>query len=305
MPVFELTETAPSQASPEDILGMWETTAGNPAGGGGTGGAKHSGAVSFGVLSGGSAPQAANPDPDPEITVWRVRLPADLSRATARLEQAQTQIETSQRALPRAQQRVAEFAERAEERATLRGGAVSFAAGAAPSSAAPALRSLRAEADPVEAALIDALVGIEHEQQGAEAGVSFGVLGGIDEGWESIREHVQAFVRRMLEALTTYVRVETEVGGVVLARTTVGWGGGVRTIARQDTPPSHLALHHETLTLALRSQDTLLRTIVVAAQGAIKLAVVLSTPGGVVLALPSAWKFINTLLLQEQGSAAG
>ena len=36
----------------------------------------------------------------------------------------------------------------------------------------------------------------------------------------------------------------------------------------------------------------------VAAQFGVKLAVLLSTPGGVILALPAAWKFINRVIAE-------
>lgn len=300
MPVFEFTEAALHRASTDDLLGMWESTAedlfrGPGILGTGMPGTEGAAAVSYGLPPGGVPPS--------DETVWRVRLSADLHRATARLAEGQARQQASQRALPRAQRRIARFAERAH-RASAQGAGLSFAAG--DTNPVTALHSLRSEADPAEAVLIDMLVGIEggEQEMGMGAGVSFGLGEALGEGVEWLKEQVQAFARRLLETLTTYVRVETEVGGVVLAQTSVGWGGDVRTIWRQAAPAEQMQVHHHTLTLALRSQDTLLQTIVVAAQGAIKLSVALST-GGVLLALPAAWTFINTLLLQERESSAG
>jgi WD40 repeat protein len=56
-----------------------------------------------------------------------------------------------------------------------------------------------------------------------------------------------------------------------------------------------------TLALALQSREMLMQTFVMATQFAIKLSklsILLSTPGGVILALPAAWKFINQVLAE-------
>ena len=60
-------------------------------------------------------------------------------------------------------------------------------------------------------------------------------------------------------------------------------------------------LHQRTLALALQSRDTLLQALAKATQFAVKLAqlsLLLGTPGGVILALPVAWKFINEVLAE-------
>jgi hypothetical protein len=43
----------------------------------------------------------------------------------------------------------------------------------------------------------------------------------------------------------------------------------------------------------LQSRATLWRMVVLATQFAVKLTIVLSTPGGAILALPAAWRFID------------
>jgi hypothetical protein len=51
--------------------------------------------------------------------------------------------------------------------------------------------------------------------------------------------------------------------------------------------------------LALESRDTLIRTFVFAARGAVQLSVMLTMPGGALLALPAIWKFINQILADK------
>ncbi|MEJ2267272.1 MAG: hypothetical protein P8X95_27830 [Anaerolineales bacterium] len=42
----------------------------------------------------------------------------------------------------------------------------------------------------------------------------------------------------------------------------------------------------------------MLRTFIVTTQGAAKLSILLATPGGAILALPAAWKYVNQILAE-------
>jgi hypothetical protein len=87
----------------------------------------------------------------------------------------------------------------------------------------------------------------------------------------------------------------------LLGQTTVGWTGDVNTVWRLGISAPEVMLHQRTLALALQSRDTLLQTLAKATQFAVKLAqllLLLGTPGGVILALPAAWKFINEVLAE-------
>jgi hypothetical protein len=76
----------------------------------------------------------------------------------------------------------------------------------------------------------------------------------------------------------------------------VGWTGDAETIWPQPRHPEQVALHWNTLDLALQSRTTLLRTLIIVTHGAVKISSLLAMPGGVVLALPAIWKFINRLM---------
>ncbi|NJN68260.1 MAG: hypothetical protein HC884_16880 [Chloroflexaceae bacterium] len=304
MAVFELVEPAGiaslSSTAP-DVFGVWETTPSEPAR------PEEMGSLSF-------AP-GASPELAPDVPVWRANLPANLEQARSYLASGQARLEASRRALPTAQERLDSLAERSRS-AHQDQMNVSFALDSL--STAPAyapsillLASLHAGADEAEAEFLDALIQIEREareapqKQGAapRAGVSFGLGDSLAEGWERFQEQVQVFIHHLLQSVAAYVRVETEIAGVLVAQTSVGWTGNVRTVWQTGTPTEHIALHHCTLRLALSSRDTLFRSIAIAVQGIIKLSFLLSTPGGVVLALPSVWHYLNRMLSQAAGEA--
>jgi hypothetical protein len=60
-----------------------------------------------------------------------------------------------------------------------------------------------------------------------------------------------------------------------------------------------MRLPQRTLALALGSLETLFRTVLLAAQLAVKISVLLSTPGGVILTLPAVWRFIHRVLAES------
>jgi len=128
--------------------------------------------------------------------------------------------------------------------------------------------------------------------------VSFG-LGALHV--EDITQAGQQF-RQMVENLTNSLVhlawVETKLAGRLLARTIVGWTGDTETIWGIDTPPSDQLLHQRSLKLALASRITMLRLFIVVTQGAAKLSALIATPGGALLAMPAAWKFITNLLAE-------
>jgi hypothetical protein len=54
-----------------------------------------------------------------------------------------------------------------------------------------------------------------------------------------------------------------------------------------------MGLHQRTLNLTLETRALMLRSLILVASGAGKLSVLMTTPGGALLALPAVWKFVN------------
>jgi hypothetical protein len=57
-----------------------------------------------------------------------------------------------------------------------------------------------------------------------------------------------------------------------------------------------MALHHQSVHLALGSRLALIRLLTIVGAGATKLALRLTIPGAQLLVLPAAWKFVRDVL---------
>ena len=117
-------------------------------------------------------------------------------------------------------------------------------------------------------------------------------------GWEQASHQLKDILERASRFVAAYAWVETRVQEELLGRTVVSWTGDVNTAWRAGLRPEQIRLHQRTLALALGSRDTLFRTVLLAAQLAVKVSVLSSTPGGVILALPAVWRFIHRVLAE-------
>ena len=232
-------------------------------------------AISFAAPGAAGTPETVA-DPVP---VWRVNLSADEREAAVMMELGEERLEASRASMQEATARVD---------ALLR----------AQSQPADAPLSFSAEALP--AAESDLLGQIEEIKQ--ENVVSFALEDGAVGGAREKADEAAAQMRRTLERLTKsllhYAAVETYSGERIIGRTTVSWTGDSDTIWPPVLAPSQAALHQRSLRLAVRSRDSTLRLIVLTVQTAGKLSILLATPGGVVLALPVAWRFINQVMAE-------
>ena len=119
-------------------------------------------------------------------------------------------------------------------------------------------------------------------------------------GWEQASHQLKEILERASRFVAAYAWVETRVQEELLGRTVVSWTGDVNTAWRAGLSPEQIRLHQRTLALALGSRDTLFRTVLLTAQLAVKVSVLLSTPGGVILALPAVWRFIHRVLAESK-----
>jgi hypothetical protein len=95
-----------------------------------------------------------------------------------------------------------------------------------------------------------------------------------------------------------YARVETEIAGARAGHTAIGWTGDFQTIWAPGVTPPSMQLHHQSVHLALASRIALLRMVAIVATGAAGLALRLSIPGGQLLALPAACKFVRDVVTE-------
>jgi hypothetical protein len=208
--------------------------------------------------------------------LWRADLPAEPQLAQQYLTSAETRLHTSRKALAVATHRLSVFIE--GQRAGMAFG---------PSS--PDKTAARSEKE------LEVLLREIHQ---GRAPVSFGAREWLGGGWDQAAQQFQAVLEKLRQLVAHYVWVETRVQQELLGQTTVGWTGDVHTVWRLGHSPEEVTLHQRTLALALQSRDTLLQTLAMATQFAVKLSLLLSMPGGVILTLPAAWKFINQVLAE-------
>jgi hypothetical protein len=208
--------------------------------------------------------------------LWRANLPGDPHLAEQHLASGEMKLCASQKALAVATDRLMAFID-------AQPAGVAFSIASADSAIAQPEAELSVFMSQVRA---------------GRASVSFGLGERLVGGWDQATQQFHAVLERLRQLMAYYVWVETRVQQELLGQTTVSWTGDVETVWRLGLSPEQVILHQRTLALALRSRDTLLQTLVMATQFAVKLSLLLSMPGGVILALPAAWKFINQVLAE-------
>jgi hypothetical protein len=222
------------------------------------------------------------PAPDVEqAPTWRINLPADPAQAIQQLDYVEIQLQASQEALGSVPDRIEQLVNRSQAEAR---GEVSFAAEPLPPAETELLRLLGAAG--------------QTAVRGEQPEVSFGLGQDLGAELRKATEGFQQFTQKISHLIAHFAWVETQVTGHLLARTVVGWTGDMDTLWEEYLRPEQIDLHRRSLDLAITSRAAVLRTFIVTTQGAAKLSVLLATPGGAILALPAAWKYVNQILAE-------
>jgi len=199
-------------------------------------------------------------------------LPADPDEAAVHLAASEAQSRSVEQALQEAPTRLEEFVDRMQ--AT--GGVVSFAAGEG--------------LPPAESELLEWLDAVQPDE------ISFGLGIPSTAGLQREGQQLQAAMGTLLQQALNFAWVETRREGRLMARTSVNWTGDAKTVWGAPVTLAESDLHRRSLRLAVVSRASLMRMLVVVTQGAAKISVLIATPGGAVLALPAAWKYVKRLL---------
>lgn len=219
-------------------------------------------------------------DEQAEAPVWRVELAPDLAQATADLAHCEQLLAVSQQALPLARRRFDAYLHR-----------VSTAGGTASAFTVGELESCQPESD---------LGILLPTRYGEEQPEPFFMGDRLTRGWAETANRVHVFVAQVVRFLAHYAWIETTQEAIFVGRTEVGWTGDIQTIWRAGVKPALAGLHQRNVALALASRATLLRLFAIITEGALSLAVCLATPGGAILTLPAAWRFINGVLAEHR-----
>jgi hypothetical protein len=220
---------------------------------------------------------------DTEMARFRLNLPGNLSAAQAQLAQAETQVQASERALAAIPQRLEGLPPQPNR------GDVAFSA-SLPGSP-PDAREMLAQPE------ADMLNFLDRLKTGPppESDISFGPLDRFG-GWNDAQAQFMAAVKRIQRLMTTLAWIETQIEGNLLAQTVVSWTGDARIAWEAGVDAEQIALHRRSTRLALASRQTMLRTVIFTTQVAFKISGLLAVPGGQILALPVAWKYVNQIL---------
>lgn len=216
----------------------------------------------------------------PEIPVWSVNLPVDAEEAEAALAEAEAHVFAAEAALDQVPERLETLTSARPDT-----GVVSFD-----------VASFSVQPDTPEAEMLSLL---EHARAlEAGGGVSYGIGDFASQAWEKARDQFKVFVEQIQREVLNLAWVETKVEAQILARTTVGWGGDSNTIWEPELDAAQMDLHRRAVDVAVKSRLLRIRMFSTVTGGAAKLSLLLTTPAGVVLALPAAWKYVNEILNQ-------
>ncbi len=263
------------ETSSDDPLGLWTPSA--------SAAASAPEAVSFSVGGDESdAPQPANP-------VFRVNLPADGASAAEALDASEEHFARVNAALDGIPAKLDDLVTRTQEQQQKSASGVSF----------DVLAFEQQETGP-EGDLLGLLGDAETDEKIASGEVSFGIGEPVSDALLQAKAGFESFIEQFNREVLHYAWVETNVAGSLVARTVVDWSGDAQTVWVEGVDESQVALHSRTLKIATQTRNMRLRLFTTVAGGAAKVATLMATPGGAILALPAVYQFVLQVVAQTK-----
>ncbi len=130
--------------------------------------------------------------------------------------------------------------------------------------------------------------------------ISFGLQDWIPAPWRQTVADFKAFTRQMIDLLKPVLEIRTGIEEMPLAVSKVDLTGDFQTTWFQRADKTRTDLHMQTLSLSLESRLALIQLLAQTSAGAVVLAAKFSLPGGAVLALPAAWRYIRDIVHQNK-----
>jgi hypothetical protein len=249
------------ESSADDVLGLWMNI-------------PFTGAVSFGL-----GEENATQDEQ----VYRAHLPASDSAAQEIFEFSQARLLRINEALNDVPQRLDQLVERSQKRRIESAQGLSFAA------------TLSEQESDAESELLTLLAETDRDAAG---GISFGIGDLTSQAWQSARAQFDALIAQIDRDVLHFAWVETDVAGQLIARTTIDWSGDTQTVFDAGISSNMAGLHENTLKTVTRTRQLRLRLFVTIASGSAKVAALLASPGGALLALPSVYQYVTQIAAQ-------
>lgn len=208
---------------------------------------------------------------DTEMPVWSVSL--DAASASENLRTAEQQLEVTRAALREAENRLDAFIATAA-----RGGSFGIEDG---ETRAPELE-------------LQALV---NELRGGTA-ANFGALEMFGLDTNNLVQRFQEFLAELQRLLADPLMVETrnKESDTVIALTAVGWTGHSNTALAGQDENNLRGEHVKSLALALGQRTVLFQIAALAAEGAVRLALVIAMPANAIWMMPGIYTFITRVM---------
>ena len=249
------------ESTADDVLGLWAATP--PAG-----------AVSFGLDAESAAPAGE---------LYRTRLPAGPDAAQEVFESSAAIFARVNAALDDVPARLDGLVDRVNRQKQAAG--LNFAVG-----------SLEQETGP-EAELLDLLA---EADRGGTSELNFGIGDLASQAWDAARAQFDALIAQIDRDVLHFAWVETLVSDQLVAHTTVAWSGDMQTVWSAGVNAEQSKLHEGTLSIVTRTRHLRLRLFVTIASGSVKVAGLMATPGGALLALPAVYQYVTKIVAQAR-----
>jgi hypothetical protein len=247
-----------------DPLGLWDTT---PQ------------AVSFGVDE-ENTPESIGP-------VYRVNFSDNLEDSNTALAENLASFERMKAALDQVPTQLNGLVRRVQEKQHKAAPGVSFA-----------MADLQPESGP-EGQLLSLLAISDSAALSGTGpqGVSFGVMADASQVLRPAKAKFESLLEQVDREVLHFAWVEMKIAGQIIARTKIGWSAS-HTIWIEAISIEQMAMHMRTLKVVSLTRHLKLHLLLTVAIGAVKMAQLMVTPGGAVLAQPAVYDYVKKILDQ-------
>jgi hypothetical protein len=159
-----------------------------------------------------------------------------------------------------------------------------------------AVGSLEQETGP-EAELLDLLAAADRSGTGE---LNFGIGDLTGQAWDAARAQFDALIAQIDRDVLHFAWVETLIADQLVARTTVAWSGDTQTAWSAGVNAEQSRQHEGTLSIVTRTRHLRLRLFVTVASGSVRVAGLMATPGGAMLALPAVYQYVIKIVAQAR-----
>ena len=126
-------------------------------------------------------------------------------------------------------------------------------------------------------------------------GVSFGLLSEASEVLGRAKENFELLLEHVNREALQFAWVEMRMADQLIARTKMGWSAS-HTIWIKAISGEQMSLHKRTLKTVSITRNLQLRLLLTVTVGAVKMAPLMVTPGGTVLAVPAVYEYVKKIL---------